>query len=65
MIYISLEDGGIKVFDRQKIYCSLPLVMPLVFKISEAVSLLNREHNVSCGVYVRIGNTINLEVKND
>ncbi len=65
MIYISLENGELKIFERQKIHRSLSVVVPLVLKISEAVSLLNREHNANCNVRVRIGNAINLEVKND
>ncbi len=65
MIYISLEGGESKVLERQKVHCSLSVVVPLVLRINDAVSLLNREHNASCNVRVRIGNVINLEVKND
>ena len=65
MIYVSLENGRINILERRKIYFSLPLIMPLVLEINKALSSLNKEHNVNCNVYVRIGNAINLEVKND
>ena len=65
MIYISLENERINILDRRKIYYSLPLIMPLIFKINRIVKFLNREQNVDCNVCVRVGNIINLEVRND
>ena len=65
MIYISLENDRIRISDRRKIDCSLRLILPLVFEINKTVTRLNREHNVSCNVHVRIADTITLEVKND
>jgi hypothetical protein len=65
MIYISLEKGGMKILDRRRIYYSLPLIMPLVLAINKIVTSLYKELNVDCNVYVRIGSSINLEVKND
>ena len=65
MIYISLENDRIKISDRRKIDCSLRLILPLVLEINKTVTRLNRKHNVTCNVYVRIADTITLEVKND
>ena len=65
MIYISLEKERIKISDRQKITRSLQLILPLVFEINRTVNRLGMEHNASCSVYVKIADTISLEVKND
>ena len=65
MIYISLEKEGINMLDKRKLSYSFAKIMPLILKISNAVNLLTKEHNVSFNLYVRINNTINLEVKND
>ena len=63
MIYISLEKDGINMLDKRKISYSFAKILPLILKISKVVNLLNEEHNVSFNLYVRINNTINLEVK--
>ena len=65
MIHVSLEGNQINILDRRKTYYTLSSIMPLIFKISEAMDLLNKKHNVNCNVSVKIGNTINLEVTND
>ena len=65
MIYISLEKDGINMLDKRKISYSFAKILSLIFRISKAINLLNKEHNVSFNLYVKINNTINLEVKND
>ena len=64
MIHVSLESQQINIFDRRKTYYTLSSIMPLIFKISKAMSLLNKKQNVNCNVSIKIGNTITLEVTN-
>lgn len=65
MIWVSLENGWMGILDRRKIHTSLPLIMPLVLEINKVVGLLNKTSNVNCNVNIKIGNAMNLEVKND
>ncbi|MFH1504945.1 MAG: hypothetical protein ABIH08_06145 [Candidatus Omnitrophota bacterium] len=64
MIRVSLEGKRISILNRRKTYYTLSSIMPLIFKINKAMSLLNKKHNVVCNISVKIGNTINLEVTN-
>jgi hypothetical protein len=65
MIHISLQRNRIDVINKRNLSLSFPLILPLVIQISKLIYQLNRANNLSCNLVIRIGDEINLEVKND
>jgi len=65
MIYISLRRNHIDVISKRSLNLSFPLILPLVLQISKLIYQLNRANNLSCNLVIKIGEEIDLEVKND
>ena len=65
MIHISLRRNRIDVINKRSLNLSFPLILPLVLQISKLIYQLNRANNLSCNLVIKIGEEINLEVKND
>ena len=65
MIHISLRRNRIDVINKRSLNLSFPLILPLVLQISKLIYQLNRANNLSCNLVIKIGEEIDLEVKND
>ena len=65
MIYVTLEKNQIQIVNRRKIWAYMSALMPLILAMNKAAGALNKKQNLNCNISIKIGNAINLEVKND
>jgi hypothetical protein len=64
MIHISLTKERIGILYKRKTYTLLPFILPIALAICKIIKSMNKEYGLQCGIYIRINNTIDLEVKN-